>query len=105
MTQTNVAAHPRYFLSRRHSQISRGGLVRHALQLSRGPPAAEHTPQTNLGGVVTSFCSAKAHCGLDQMPALARELASLRPDVLIASPYTFVIDVKQATNRLYFTKT
>jgi len=39
------------------------------------------------------------------MPALARELASLRPDVLIASPYTFVIDVKQATNRLYFTKT
>jgi putative ABC transport system substrate-binding protein len=37
---------------------------------------------------------------VDQAPALARELVSRRPDVLIASPYTFVIALKQETTTI-----
>src|SRR5262249_5985948 len=38
--------------------------------------------------------------GLDQVPVLARELVSRRPDVLIASPYTYVIALKQETTTI-----
>jgi putative ABC transport system substrate-binding protein len=37
---------------------------------------------------------------LDQVPALARELVSRRPDVLIAIPYTFVIALKRETTTI-----
>jgi putative tryptophan/tyrosine transport system substrate-binding protein len=37
---------------------------------------------------------------LDQVPALARELISRRPDVLIAAPYTFVSALKRETTTI-----
>jgi putative tryptophan/tyrosine transport system substrate-binding protein len=36
----------------------------------------------------------------DQVPALARELVSRRPDVMIAAPYTFVIALRQETTTI-----
>jgi putative ABC transport system substrate-binding protein len=37
---------------------------------------------------------------LDELPALARELVSRRPDVLMAGPGTFIIPLKQATTTI-----
>ena len=37
---------------------------------------------------------------LDQVPALARELVSRRPDVLIAAPFNFVSALKQETTTI-----
>jgi ABC-type uncharacterized transport system substrate-binding protein len=38
--------------------------------------------------------------GIDQVPALARELVSRRPDVLIAAPFNFVSALKQETTTI-----
>src|SRR5215471_16476328 len=37
---------------------------------------------------------------VDQVPALARELVSRRPDVLIAGPYSFISALKQETTTI-----
>jgi putative ABC transport system substrate-binding protein len=53
-----------------------------------------------IGGqnFVLNCVSAVDH--LDQVPALARELVSMRPDVLITFPFSFVIALKQETTTI-----
>src|SRR5215831_3995970 len=48
--------------------------------------------------IVFDCVSAVGH--VDQVPALARELVSLRPDVLLAAPFSFVSALKQETTTI-----
>jgi putative ABC transport system substrate-binding protein len=53
-----------------------------------------------IEGQTIHFDCVSAGGRLDQVPALARELVSLRPDVLVAAPWSFVNALKQETTTI-----
>jgi len=83
-------------------------LLKHVGQLYNAPCPlkSDHRIRSRLAELgwvegqnfVFDCVSAVGH--IDQLPALARELVSLRPDVLIAGPFNFVSALKQATTTI-----
>ena len=77
--------------------------VGHLAAFATCPPQPDNLIVRRLGelgwieGQTIVFDCVSAIGRIDQVPALARELVSRRPDVLIASPYHFVSALKQET--------